>query len=87
MCPYSDTWDPFQLNPIGAEKESKRTCFQVAQYLVAAFVGIAVLTSAVIAKVGFSICVFMKFCIYLSLVLTHRGRSTTKGNPKLKTLG
>ncbi|TMS13689.1 Chitin synthase chs-1 [Larimichthys crocea] len=47
---HSDTWDPFQLNPIGAEKESKRTCFQVAQYLVAAFVGIAVLTSAVIAK-------------------------------------
>ncbi|TKS70004.1 Hyaluronan synthase 3 [Collichthys lucidus] len=46
-----DTWDPFQLNPIGAEKESKRTCFQVAQYLVAAFVGIAVLTSAVIAKI------------------------------------
>uniref|UniRef100_A0A8C4ESJ2 chitin synthase n=1 Tax=Dicentrarchus labrax TaxID=13489 RepID=A0A8C4ESJ2_DICLA len=46
----SDTWDPFQLNPIGAEKESKRTCFQLAQYLVAAIVGLAVLTSAVISK-------------------------------------
>ncbi|XP_076012206.1 chitin synthase 1 [Genypterus blacodes] len=47
---HADTWDPFQLNPIGAEKEQKRRCFQVAQYLVAAIVGLAVLTSAVIAK-------------------------------------
>ncbi|XP_035508265.1 chitin synthase 1 [Morone saxatilis] len=46
----SDTWDPFQLNPIGAEKESKRTCFQLAQYLVAAIVGLAVLATAVISK-------------------------------------
>uniref|UniRef100_A0A672ZH61 chitin synthase n=1 Tax=Sphaeramia orbicularis TaxID=375764 RepID=A0A672ZH61_9TELE len=45
-----DTWDPFQLNPIGAEKERKRTCFQVAQYLVAVIIGLAVLTSAVVAK-------------------------------------
>ncbi|XP_068587279.1 chitin synthase 1 [Cebidichthys violaceus] len=47
---HRDTWDPFQLNPIGAEKESKRRCFQLAQYLVAAIVGLAVLTSAVVAK-------------------------------------
>lgn len=46
-----DTWDPFQLNPIGAEKEEKRRCFLVAQYLVAVIVGLAVLTSAVISKV------------------------------------
>ncbi|XP_022598862.1 uncharacterized protein LOC111220150 isoform X1 [Seriola dumerili] len=47
---HRDTWDPFQLNPVGAEKESKRRCFQLAQYLVAVIVGLAVLTSAVIAK-------------------------------------
>nr|XP_019954494.1 PREDICTED: uncharacterized protein LOC109636909 [Paralichthys olivaceus] len=47
---HRDTWDPFQLNPIGAEKEDKRRCFQLAQYLVAVIVGIAVLTSAVVAK-------------------------------------
>ncbi|XP_070689214.1 chitin synthase 1 [Pempheris klunzingeri] len=47
---HRDTWDPFQLNPIGAEKESKRRCFQLAQYLVAIIVGLAVLTSAVVAK-------------------------------------
>ncbi|CAB1428603.1 unnamed protein product [Pleuronectes platessa] len=47
---HRDTWDPFQLNPIGAEKESKRRCFQLAQYLVAVIVGLAVLTSAVVAK-------------------------------------
>ncbi|KAL6113224.1 uncharacterized protein ACO6RY_11557 [Pungitius sinensis] len=47
---HRDTWDPFQLNPIGAEKESKRRCFQLAQYMVAVFVGLAVLTSAVVAK-------------------------------------
>ncbi|XP_040894744.1 chitin synthase 1 [Toxotes jaculatrix] len=47
---HRDTWDPFQLNPIGAEKERKRRCFQLAQYLVAVIVGLAVLTSAVIAK-------------------------------------
>uniref|UniRef100_A0A4W6G3I7 chitin synthase n=1 Tax=Lates calcarifer TaxID=8187 RepID=A0A4W6G3I7_LATCA len=53
MCPcvhLRDTWDPFQLNPIGAEKERKRRCFQLAQYLVAVIVGIAVLVSAVVAK-------------------------------------
>uniref|UniRef100_A0A8D0D465 chitin synthase n=1 Tax=Sander lucioperca TaxID=283035 RepID=A0A8D0D465_SANLU len=49
VCPR-DTWDPFQLNPIGAEKESKRRCFQLCQYLVAVIVGLAVLTSAVVAK-------------------------------------
>ncbi|XP_045888846.1 chitin synthase 1 [Micropterus dolomieu] len=47
---HRDTWDPFQLNPVGAEKETKRRCFQLAQYLVAVIVGLAVLTSAVIAK-------------------------------------
>nr|XP_046254899.1 chitin synthase 1 [Scatophagus argus] len=47
---HRDTWDPFQLNPVGAEKESKRICLQVAQYLVTVFVGLAVLTSAVLAK-------------------------------------
>ncbi|XP_037341431.2 chitin synthase 1 [Pungitius pungitius] len=47
---HRDTWDPFQLNPIGAEKESKRRCFQLAQYMVAVLVGLAVLTSAVVAK-------------------------------------
>ncbi|XP_049574396.1 chitin synthase 1 [Syngnathus scovelli] len=45
-----ERWDPFQLNPIGAEKEQKRRCFQLAQYLVAVIVGLAVLTSAVVAK-------------------------------------
>lgn len=50
-----NTWDPFQLSPVGAEKESKRRCFQVAQYLVAVVVGLAVLTSAVVAKVGLSV--------------------------------
>ncbi|KAM8763421.1 chitin synthase 1 [Acanthopagrus schlegelii] len=47
---HGDTWDPFQLNPVGSEKESKRRCFQFAQYLVAVLVGMAVITSAVIAK-------------------------------------
>lgn len=47
---HRDTWDPFQLNPIGSEKESKRTCFRLGQYLVAVIVGLAVLTSAIIAK-------------------------------------
>ncbi|XP_078106768.1 chitin synthase 1 isoform X2 [Sander vitreus] len=47
---HRDTWDPFQLNPIGAEKETKRRCFQLCQYLVAVIVGLAVLTSAVVAK-------------------------------------
>uniref|UniRef100_A0A8C8HR34 chitin synthase n=1 Tax=Oncorhynchus tshawytscha TaxID=74940 RepID=A0A8C8HR34_ONCTS len=45
-----DTWDPFQLNPIGAEKEEKRRCFELFQHLVAGFVGIMVLSSAVISK-------------------------------------
>ncbi|XP_075325448.1 chitin synthase 1 [Odontesthes bonariensis] len=47
---HRDTWDPFQLNPIGAEKEKKQHCLLVVQYLVAVIVGIAVLTSAVISK-------------------------------------
>ncbi|KAF7656600.1 hypothetical protein LDENG_00038850 [Lucifuga dentata] len=47
---HKDTWDPFQLNPIGAEKERKRRCFQLAQSLVAIIVGLAVLASAVVAK-------------------------------------
>ncbi|KAI3377097.1 hypothetical protein L3Q82_000295 [Scortum barcoo] len=47
---HRDTWDPFQLNPAGSEKESKRRCFQLAQYLVAVIVGLAVLTTAVLAK-------------------------------------
>nr|XP_061796443.1 chitin synthase chs-1-like [Nerophis lumbriciformis] len=47
---HKERWDVFQLNPIGAEKEQKRRCFEFAQYLVAIFVGIAVLTSAVVAK-------------------------------------
>uniref|UniRef100_A0A3B5QCS4 chitin synthase n=1 Tax=Xiphophorus maculatus TaxID=8083 RepID=A0A3B5QCS4_XIPMA len=45
-----DTWDPFQLNPVGAEKEQKKRCLLVAQYFVAVFVGVAVLVSAVVAK-------------------------------------
>lgn len=45
-----DTWDPFQLNPVGAEKESKRRCFQLAQSLVAVIVGVAVLATAMISK-------------------------------------
>lgn len=47
---HKETWDPFQLNPPGSEKEQKRTCFRLAQYLVTVIVGLAVLTSAVIAK-------------------------------------
>ncbi|KAK5621219.1 hypothetical protein CRENBAI_011615 [Crenichthys baileyi] len=47
---YKDTWDPFQLNPVGSEKEEKQRCFLLAQYLVAVIVGVAVLVSAVVAK-------------------------------------
>nr|BBB15957.1 chitin synthase [Oreochromis mossambicus] len=47
---HRDTWDPFQLNPAGAEKEEKRRCFQLAQHLVAVLVGLAVLAAAVVAK-------------------------------------
>ncbi|KAM4596746.1 chitin synthase 1 [Fundulus diaphanus] len=47
---HRDTWDPFQLNPVGAEKEQKKRCFLMAQYLVAVIVGVAVLVSAVVAK-------------------------------------
>ncbi|XP_061621971.1 chitin synthase 1 [Phyllopteryx taeniolatus] len=47
---HKERWDPFQLNPVGAEKEQKRRCFQLAQYLVAVIVGLAVLTSAIVAK-------------------------------------
>ncbi|KAM7406249.1 hypothetical protein PAMP_000637 [Pampus punctatissimus] len=35
----------------GAEKEQKRRCFELAQYLVSVIVGLAVLASAVVAKV------------------------------------
>uniref|UniRef100_A0A8C9V416 chitin synthase n=1 Tax=Scleropages formosus TaxID=113540 RepID=A0A8C9V416_SCLFO len=45
-----DTWDPFQLNPIGAEKEKKKRCFILAQHLVAVIVGLLVLVSAVLSK-------------------------------------
>nr|XP_057945767.1 chitin synthase 1 [Doryrhamphus excisus] len=47
---HKERWDPFQLNPIGAEKEQKRRCFQLAQYLVAVIIGLCVLASAVVAK-------------------------------------
>ncbi|XP_068614152.1 chitin synthase chs-1-like [Brachionichthys hirsutus] len=47
---HRDTWDPFQLNLVGAEKEGKRRCFRLGQYLVAVIVALAVLTSAVISK-------------------------------------
>ncbi|MCI4394924.1 hypothetical protein PGIGA_G00174580 [Pangasianodon gigas] len=47
---HRDTWDPFQLNPIGAEKEKKRTCLMLMQHFMAVVVGILVLTSAVISK-------------------------------------
>ncbi|XP_064173371.1 chitin synthase 1 [Anguilla rostrata] len=47
---HKDTWDPFQLNPIGAEKEQKRRCFSLVQHLVALIVGVLVLASAVISK-------------------------------------
>ncbi|XP_051945376.1 chitin synthase 1 [Xyrauchen texanus] len=47
---HRDTWDPFQLNPIGAEKEKKRTCFVFLQKLVAIIVGLLVLVSAVMSK-------------------------------------
>lgn len=71
-----DTWDPFQLNPIGAEKEQKRRCFEVAQYLVAVIVGLAVLTSAVVAKVwlssylsiNLSINLLLKIFIFLFII-------------------
>ncbi|XP_073690445.1 chitin synthase 1 [Garra rufa] len=47
---HRDTWDPFQLNPIGAEKEEKRTCFRILQNLVAVIVGLLVLVSGVMSK-------------------------------------
>ncbi|KAJ8359914.1 hypothetical protein SKAU_G00164390 [Synaphobranchus kaupii] len=47
---HRDTWDPFQLNPIGAEKEEQRRCFSLAQHLVALIVGVFVLVTAVISK-------------------------------------
>ncbi|KAA0717532.1 hypothetical protein E1301_Tti021139 [Triplophysa tibetana] len=47
---HRDTWDPFQLNPIGAEKEEKRRCFALLQNLVAVVVGLLVLASAVMSK-------------------------------------
>lgn len=68
---FRDTWDPFQLNPVGAEKESKRICFQLAQYLVAVIVGIAVLASAVIAKVG----LYTLVTVYLQMDVYSIARS------------
>ncbi|XP_076826575.1 chitin synthase 1 [Brachyhypopomus gauderio] len=50
MLLYRDTWDPFQLNPVGSEKEKKQTCFEVTQHIIAVVVGLLVLTSAVISK-------------------------------------
>ncbi|GAA6073569.1 chitin synthase 1 [Tachysurus ichikawai] len=47
---HRDTWDPFQLNPIGAEKEKKRTCLMLMQHFMAVVIGLLVLTSAVISK-------------------------------------
>uniref|UniRef100_A0A8C1EXV6 chitin synthase n=1 Tax=Cyprinus carpio carpio TaxID=630221 RepID=A0A8C1EXV6_CYPCA len=47
---HRDTWDPFQLNPIGAEKEKKRTLFRILQNLVAVIVGLLVLVSGVMSK-------------------------------------
>nr|AJW72838.1 chitin synthase [Danio rerio] len=47
---HRDTWDPFQLNPIGAEKEKKQVCFRILQNLVAVLVGLAVLVSGVVSK-------------------------------------
>lgn len=58
-----DTWDPFQLNPVGAEKEEKRRCFRVAQYLVAVIVGLAVITSAVVSKVYTCLSVHLSVCL------------------------
>uniref|UniRef100_A0A8C2CJT3 chitin synthase n=1 Tax=Cyprinus carpio TaxID=7962 RepID=A0A8C2CJT3_CYPCA len=49
-CLHRDTWDPFQLNPIGAEKEKKRICFRILQNLVAVIVGLLVLVSGVMSK-------------------------------------
>ncbi|XP_047437429.1 chitin synthase 1 [Mugil cephalus] len=66
---HRDTWDPFQLNPAGAEKETKRRCFILAQYLVAVIVGMAVLASAVVAKGSL-------------LVLTTMSSPTSKRSPK-----
>uniref|UniRef100_A0A669C5Y3 chitin synthase n=1 Tax=Oreochromis niloticus TaxID=8128 RepID=A0A669C5Y3_ORENI len=66
-----DTWDPFQLNPAGAEKEEKRRCFQLAQHLVAVLVGLAVLAAAVVAKGSL-------------LVLSTLSSPTSRRSPKEK---
>uniref|UniRef100_A0A3B3SZD7 chitin synthase n=1 Tax=Paramormyrops kingsleyae TaxID=1676925 RepID=A0A3B3SZD7_9TELE len=47
---HRDTWDPFQLNPIGSEKEKEKRCFSLIQYLVAIIVGLLVLVSAILSK-------------------------------------
>ncbi|KAM9449653.1 chitin synthase 1 [Clarias gariepinus] len=47
---HRDTWDPFQLNPVGAEKEKKQTCLMIMQHFMAVVIGLMVLTSAVISK-------------------------------------
>ncbi|XP_051775366.1 chitin synthase chs-2-like [Erpetoichthys calabaricus] len=52
---HKDTWDPFQLNPVGAEKENKKQCFVFAQYLVAVVIGLFVLVSAFFSKASFLI--------------------------------
>ncbi|KAJ8416018.1 hypothetical protein AAFF_G00380400 [Aldrovandia affinis] len=66
-----DTWDPFQLNPIGAEKEEKRRCFVFAQHLVAVIVGLLVLTSAIISKGS-----LLVLCMFAS-----PNSKTTNGQP------
>ncbi|KAK1890823.1 Chitin synthase chs-1 [Dissostichus eleginoides] len=68
---HRETWDPFNLNPIGAEKESKRKCFRLAQNLVAVLVGLAVLASAIVSKGSF-------------LVLSTLSSPTSMRSPKEK---
>uniref|UniRef100_A0A3P9K521 chitin synthase n=1 Tax=Oryzias latipes TaxID=8090 RepID=A0A3P9K521_ORYLA len=75
---HRDTWDPFQLNPIGAEKEKKNSCFVIAQYLVAAIVGLLVLTSAVIAKGSLLVLSTLSRPSYTKTVDKASGRHTFK---------
>uniref|UniRef100_A0A8B9JJK8 chitin synthase n=1 Tax=Astyanax mexicanus TaxID=7994 RepID=A0A8B9JJK8_ASTMX len=68
---HRDTWDPFQLNPIGAEKEKKRTCFRITQRIMAILVGVMVLASAVVSKSTLNVLkYYLRFCIYV-LFRTH----------------
>ncbi|RVE74628.1 hypothetical protein OJAV_G00023980 [Oryzias javanicus] len=75
---HRDTWDPFQLNPVGAEKEKKNSCFVVAQYLVAVIVGIAVLVSAVVAKGSLLVLSTLSSPIYIKTGHDSSGRPTFK---------